>query len=125
MMRRIEEEAQAIEFERPGANPSISGMQSPLHKTFEPIANRLGFETYAELRDNFVLLCSRVERDIESIQVRRPSTKERWLAAVDTASKVFDASNFSDDCQTVFNSCLLYTSPSPRDLSTSRMPSSA
>ena len=24
-----------------------------------------------------------------------------------------------------FNSCLLYTSPSPRDLSTSRMPSSA
>ena len=26
---------------------------------------------------------------------------------------------------TLFNSCLLYTSPSPRDLSTSRMPSSA
>ena len=26
---------------------------------------------------------------------------------------------------TVFISCLLYTSPSPRDLSTSRMPSSA
>ena len=26
---------------------------------------------------------------------------------------------------TNFNSCLLYTSPSPRDLSTSRMPSSA
>ena len=25
----------------------------------------------------------------------------------------------------LFNSCLLYTSPSPRDLSTSRMPSSA
>ena len=25
----------------------------------------------------------------------------------------------------VFNNCLLYTSPSPRDLSTSRMPSSA
>ena len=26
---------------------------------------------------------------------------------------------------TVYNFCLLYTSPSPRDLSTSRMPSSA
>ena len=26
---------------------------------------------------------------------------------------------------TLFNVCLLYTSPSPRDLSTSRMPSSA
>ena len=27
--------------------------------------------------------------------------------------------------QVFFNTCLLYTSPSPRDLSTSRMPSSA
>ena len=32
-----------------------------------------------------------------------------------TASKLDD----------IFNDCLLYTSPSPRDLSTSRMPSSA
>ena len=29
------------------------------------------------------------------------------------------------DCRKWFSSCLLYTSPSPRDLSTSRMPSSA
>ena len=28
-------------------------------------------------------------------------------------------------CRTCFGNCLLYTSPSPRDLSTSRMPSSA
>ena len=28
-------------------------------------------------------------------------------------------------CATCYGSCLLYTSPSPRDLSTSRMPSSA
>ena len=31
----------------------------------------------------------------------------------------------SDDLNSLFKSCLLYTSPSPRDLSTSRMPSSA
>ena len=30
-----------------------------------------------------------------------------------------------DKNQTLANNCLLYTSPSPRDLSTSRMPSSA
>ena len=30
---------------------------------------------------------------------------------------------YSDGCK--FNHCLLYTSPSPRDLSTARMPSSA
>ena len=29
------------------------------------------------------------------------------------------------NCETDFVACLLYTSPSPRDLSTSRMPSSA
>ena len=31
----------------------------------------------------------------------------------------------SDEAVVLFNGCLLYTSPSPRDLSTSRMPSSA
>ena len=32
--------------------------------------------------------------------------------------------NIMEFCK-AFNACLLYTSPSPRDLSTSRMPSSA
>ena len=32
---------------------------------------------------------------------------------------------FAYALRTAFNTCLLYTSPSPRDLSTSRMPSSA
>ena len=32
---------------------------------------------------------------------------------------------YSDNDKTVTTICLLYTSPSPRDLSTSRMPSSA
>ena len=36
-----------------------------------------------------------------------------------------DLREFSVANYTKFNICLLYTSPSPRDLSTSRMPSSA
>ena len=32
---------------------------------------------------------------------------------------------YEDSLATLLESCLLYTSPSPRDLSTSRMPSSA
>jgi len=32
---------------------------------------------------------------------------------------------FGEDLTGVLGTCLLYTSPSPRDLSTSRMPSSA
>ena len=35
------------------------------------------------------------------------------------------ADNYPDEERPQFCSCLLYTSPSPRDLSTSRMPSSA
>ena len=34
-------------------------------------------------------------------------------------------SDIAKEIYRLFNSCLLYTSPSPRDLSTSRMPSSA
>ena len=40
----------------------------------------------------------------------------------DICNALFDAGN---DVLTSGNHCLLYTSPSPRDLSTSRMPSSA
>ena len=44
-------------------------------------------------------------------------------------SLTHEGSAFLEDCQRllsdVANACLLYTSPSPRDLSTSRMPSSA
>ena len=46
---------------------------------------------------------------------------------VGTDYKCDPSLNFKDFCFFVvnFNDCLLYTSPSPRDLSTSRMPSSA
>ena len=47
-----------------------------------------------------------------------PNGDERW-------SRVFDGGNDHFDVPYPFTICLLYTSPSPRDLSTSRMPSSA
>ena len=49
-------------------------------------------------------------------------TKDPRLQNINiTAVKVSDDIGIA----TVFYTCLLYTSPSPRDLSTSRMPSSA
>ena len=52
----------------------------------------------------------------------------KGLVAYSGASNVTQnakgAGSFRDNTNTVFT-CLLYTSPSPRDLSTSRMPSSA
>ena len=41
------------------------------------------------------------------------------------AQEAFESKPFKDFDDIVFKICLLYTSPSPRDLSTSRMPSSA
>ena len=46
------------------------------------------------------------------------------------AGTTYSASRLDDDVRSLYSSglvddCLLYTSPSPRDLSTSRMPSSA
>ena len=42
-----------------------------------------------------------------------------------TTEKYIGYAHSSDPDKTLFYVCLLYTSPSPRDLSTSRMPSSA
>ena len=39
--------------------------------------------------------------------------------------KIHGLTNSKDELSELVESCLLYTSPSPRDLSTSRMPSSA
>ena len=46
-----------------------------------------------------------------------------WREAIAMVAEGICDAKTLDDC--VKNSCLLYTSPSPRDLSTSRMPSSA
>ena len=54
---------------------------------------------------------------------------EFWFSNVEEPKIVTDASavNWDDEADLVVVGlgCLLYTSPSPRDLSTSRMPSSA
>ena len=71
-----------------------------------------------------------------SIQDRHTDGEERWqtigkvkgVLMLLVAHTIFD----EDDCEIIriisarqVTNCLLYTSPSPRDLSTSRMPSSA
>ena len=43
--------------------------------------------------------------------------KLSWISGLEGADRTFDTQ--------AVKACLLYTSPSPRDLSTSRMPSSA
>ena len=48
-----------------------------------------------------------------------------WLVLAGLEAGTDGVTSFSAGDLTVHTGCLLYTSPSPRDLSTSRMPSSA
>ena len=47
------------------------------------------------------------------------------LTSIGEGARQFVLSEFTQFGTNMFQICLLYTSPSPRDLSTSRMPSSA
>ena len=58
------------------------------------------------------------------LEKRTPSGREKDEASVKLLAKLREQL-YSSNVSTVRQSCLLYTSPSPRDLSTSRMPSSA
>lgn len=103
LMRRIEITAGELRFDHPNNKmQKLSGLQCPLYQVFEPIATKLGFENYAELRDNFVALCNRVIRDINSLTLKRPETQQRWLQAAEMANGIFDARNFGIDTQSVF-----------------------
>ena len=64
---------------------------------------------------------------IDSIEAAREFTNKEIFIDKDMLPELGEKEYYWDDLigATVNNFCLLYTSPSPRDLSTSRMPSSA
>ena len=83
---------------------------------------------YAGLISDARILRTLSEEDNLTVHAGIAKTIEAytWIALVDffgdvPFSEALDANNLTP----VADSCLLYTSPSPRDLSTSRMPSSA
>ena len=65
------------------------------------------------MKTDFEFLTTEIDGHILTVTINRP---EVMNALHPPAHAEFDE---------VWNDCLLYTSPSPRDLSTSRMPSSA
>ena len=63
----------------------------------------------------------------QSIQVQKKIFFDDFEIALRkfTGDEYFDIIKSNEDKINLYINCLLYTSPSPRDLSTSRMPSSA
>ena len=67
-----------------------------------------------------------IKNVMEAIDLRTTSGKKLEIEPpVNAPSKLAKTSAEEDPKKTANGFCLLYTSPSPRDLSTSRMPSSA
>ena len=60
-----------------------------------------------------------LDKLLEILQGKLPDTKSEWISDLRT-----EATHIPSGIARM-KFCLLYTSPSPRDLSTSRMPSSA
>ena len=54
-----------------------------------------------------------------------PTAESEWWGRLASGNTLIPGVGISEAGESLGRSCLLYTSPSPRDLSTSRMPSSA
>ena len=90
---------------------SKSDVVNPFHAGELEVQSRVGINNMVEIAGDFI-------RDFLPEQHREFHTSLPFLivASADAEGKVW---------VTILEGCLLYTSPSPRDLSTSRMPSSA
>ena len=83
-------------------------------------------EKFADLVDNSIIFETiinsekDVTKDIENKSLIKSNDKY-----FTTLANYKERNKLTDSKKIIYCSCLLYTSPSPRDLSTSRMPSSA
>ena len=67
----------------------------------------------------------RITADSNLILFHDPDLNERFIKELTTEEILSQLDNVKKDELILSSSCLLYTSPSPRDLKLSRMPSSA
>ena len=88
------------------------------------IANDYG----GDFGDDFYLYFEELYEKIVDLIVKKKLVADYIIRLKEIADAAFDGYGHYDQLQDTFKeyiNCLLYTSPSPRDLSTSRMPSSA
>ena len=101
----------------PGATNAVTGLTDALMDSIPLVVITGQVPTFMIGSDAF--------QEADTVGITRPCTKHNWL--------VKDTDQLAPTLHEAFHvaksgrpgPCLLYTSPSPRDLSTSRMPSSA
>eukprot|EP00831_Metopus_contortus_P004401 TRINITY_DN11623_c0_g1_i2.p1 TRINITY_DN11623_c0_g1~~TRINITY_DN11623_c0_g1_i2.p1 ORF type:complete len:201 (+),score=48.18 TRINITY_DN11623_c0_g1_i2:274-876(+) len=103
---------------------------SDLHGSMEPMVRSLGVPTHLEdekivLEKDFQLAKLGEELSVEKAKVLRFLGKKLGEFKIKLLAHWSKSGEYKSYEQFHHHTCLLYTSPSPRDLSTSRMPSSA
>ena len=90
--------------------PEVGSIKSL--ETFSKLLNMSSLKLLLKYKDEVIgfIVCFREKSDYSSLNYKFFNNKEKRFLYID---------------RVVIKNCLLYTSPSPRDLSTSRMPSSA
>ena len=92
---------------------------------FQKEENKFSREKYHALQKLFIL---------EKLDLSAENEEEFWAIYMNTQKQILDSQRksrrirkelYANDSASISESCLLYTSPSPRDRQKSRMPSSA
>ena len=110
--RKVLSDDLSLYLHRPAATDSnMAPRDKDAFYVLAPVPNKLAKINWQEAGER---ICAQVQAQLE--QTLLPGLGD-----------CLEVSHFvtPDDFEGKFNTCLLYTSPSPRDLSTSRMPSSA
>ena len=101
----------------------------PTASTSQILGNNECFEPYTTniylrrtLAGEFVVVNKHLVNDLKERGLWSKEMKDLMVKANGSVQNIID---IPDDLKELYKTCLLYTSPSPRDLSTSRMPSSA
>ena len=100
-------------LEKAGANPA--DVVTALKMAMDKLPTVGQFNGDVQLSQGLARLLNLADREAQQRGDQYVSTEALLLAACDDGGELGK----------LFKNCLLYTSPSPRDLSTSRMPSSA
>lgn len=87
-----------------------AGRDVELWRSFELIAQKLGFEDYGQFRDQYLALSSSLKVEVQTISLRKESVRVAWIDCISMMQKVFDASNFAIPTYQVFGNHFSSTS---------------
>ena len=100
LAQRLPEEVRRITIN------NVSGLKSPWWQVASAVTPRMGFETFMELQDTYLLLCRSVLERLDTLQVNRETVRQSWKDSVSSMRGLFDAGSYGKASKDVFAECL-------------------